>query len=80
MSWDARRGLVKVAPLAWWSRAQVFQYLYAHDVPFNPLLEEGYRSVGCVPCTRPVSLEDDPEDERAGRWSGREKTECGLHL
>lgn len=77
--WDVTNQRVKVCPLAWWSRAQVFGYLYAHGVPFNPLLEEGYRSVGCTPCTRPVTV-DDQGDERAGRWAGTSKTECGLHL
>jgi phosphoadenosine phosphosulfate reductase len=77
--WDVRHELVKVCPFAWWSRAQVFGYLLAHDVPFNPLLEQGYPSVGCTPCTRALTS-DDLEGERAGRWAGSQKTECGLHL
>jgi phosphoadenosine phosphosulfate reductase len=76
--WDLANHRVKISPLAWWSRAQVFGYLFEHDVPFNPLLEEGYASVGCTPCTHPVTV--DEVDERAGRWKGRQKTECGLHV
>lgn len=76
-AWDAKHGLWKVNPLAHWDQARTMAYLRAHDVPYNPLLDEGYRSVGCAPCTRPVAEGD---DERAGRWAGTGKTECGLHL
>ena len=72
-----RRGLVKVNPLATWSDAEVDAYIAAHDVPINPLLAQGYPSVGCWPCTRAVA---EGEDARAGRWAGSTKTECGLHL
>lgn len=71
------RGLVKVNPIATWSDLDVEGYIRDHDVPVNPLLRRGYRSIGCWPCTRPVA---DGEDPRAGRWPGRDKTECGLHL
>ncbi len=71
------RGLVKVNPLAGWSDAEVDRYIVDHDVPVNPLVRRGYRSIGCMPCTRPVA---DDEDPRAGRWTASEKTECGLHL
>lgn len=67
--------LIKVNPLARWSRADTWRYLVDHQVPYNPLLDEGYRSIGCRPCTRRVS---DDEPERAGRWDGR-KDECGIH-
>jgi phosphoadenosine phosphosulfate reductase len=70
------RGLVKVNPLATWSDGDVAGYIADHDVPVNTLLHQGYLSIGCQPCTRPVADGDDP---RSGRWSGREKTECGLH-
>ena len=70
------RGLVKVNPLATWSDLDVQGYIADHDVPVNPLLAQGYPSIGCMPCTRPVAPGEDP---RAGRWSGRDKTECGLH-
>jgi phosphoadenosine phosphosulfate reductase len=72
-----RRGLVKVNPLATWSDADIAGYIADHDVPVNPLLAQGYPSVGCWPCTRAVAP---GEDRRAGRWSGSDKTECGLHL
>ena len=68
--------LVKVNPVANWTRAQVWQYLKDHDVPRHPLYSLGYASIGCAPCTRMVFP---GEDERAGRWSGIMKTECGIH-
>jgi phosphoadenosine phosphosulfate reductase len=70
------RGLVKVNPIARWTDLDVDAYIRDHDVPTNPLLARGYRSIGCWPCTRPV---EDGEDARSGRWSGLAKTECGLH-
>jgi phosphoadenosine phosphosulfate reductase len=70
------RGLVKVNPLATWTDDDVVGYIEDHDVPVNPLLRQGYLSIGCMPCTQPVSDGDHP---RAGRWAGRDKTECGLH-
>jgi phosphoadenosine phosphosulfate reductase len=76
VGWEERFGVAKVAPLARWSAGQVDEYVRRHDLPLNPLLEKGYRSIGCVPCTRPV---EHGEDARAGRWAGTEKTECGLH-
>jgi phosphoadenosine phosphosulfate reductase len=72
-----RRGLVKVNPLVAWADEDVAAYIAAHDVPVNPLVAQGYPSVGCWPCTRPVAP---GEDARAGRWAGSGKTECGLHL
>ncbi len=71
------RGLIKVNPLANWTAAQVDEYIKSHEVPVNPLTLQGYPSIGCMPCTQPVAPGEDP---RAGRWSGSEKTECGLHL
>jgi phosphoadenylyl-sulfate reductase (thioredoxin) len=76
VEWDARFGLVKVNPLAAWTAADVAAYVQRHGVPTNPLQERGYLSIGCAPCTSPVKPGEDP---RAGRWRGREKTECGLH-
>ena len=70
------RGLVKINPLATWSDLDVAGYVADHDVPYNPLLDRGYPSVGCAPCTRPVAPGSDP---RSGRWAGLDKTECGLH-
>lgn len=70
------RGLVKVNPIAQWTDADVDAYIAAHDVPCNPLLAQGYGSIGCMPCTEKVAP---GEDARAGRWRGKTKTECGLH-
>jgi phosphoadenosine phosphosulfate reductase len=69
--------LIKINPLANWSKAEVWDYIRAHDVPTNPLHEQGFPSIGCWPCTRAVQ---DSDDERAGRWAGTLKRECGLHL
>ena len=72
----AGRPIVKVFPLARWSRADVWRYIRENGVPYHPLLDQGYSSIGCWPCTRPTAP---GEAERAGRWSGMGKTECGLH-
>jgi thioredoxin-dependent adenylylsulfate APS reductase len=71
-------GLTKIAPLASWSKEQVWDYIREHDVPYHPLYERGYTSIGCEPCTRPTSA---GEDERAGRWwwEQGEVKECGLN-
>ncbi len=71
------RGLVKVNPLANWSDHDVERYIAEHNVPVNPLLQQGYLSIGCAPCTSRVA---DGADSRSGRWSGSDKTECGLHI
>ena len=76
VGWDARFGLVKVNPLASWTKNDVWKWISDRDIPYNPLHDRGYTSIGCWPCTRAVLF---GEDERAGRWSGTEKTECGLH-
>jgi phosphoadenosine phosphosulfate reductase len=77
VGWDARRRKVKIAPIARWTQEDVEAYVAEHGVLTNPLLMDGYASVGCAPCTRRV-LEG--EDVRAGRWAGLGKTECGIHL
>jgi phosphoadenosine phosphosulfate reductase len=74
---DEYFGVAKISPLADWSADEVEEYVRRHDVPLNPLLSMGYRSIGCEPCTRPVAP---GEDARAGRWPGTGKTECGLHF
>jgi phosphoadenosine phosphosulfate reductase len=76
VEWDLKWNLVKINPLVKWSREDVWTYIRANNVPYNPLHDRGYASIGCRHCTRPVSA---GEDERAGRWAGRIKTECGLH-
>ncbi|MFJ6664470.1 phosphoadenylyl-sulfate reductase [Streptomyces sp. NPDC091383] len=76
VGWDEKRRKVKVSPIARWTQEDVDAYVAEHGVLTNPLLMDGYASIGCAPCTRRV-LEG--EDARAGRWAGRAKTECGLH-
>lgn len=73
---DRKFGLVKINPLVAWTHDEVWAHLYAHDVPFNPLHEKGYPSIGCQPCTSAVVP---GENLRAGRWRGSAKKECGLH-
>lgn len=76
VSWDARRHLIKVAPIATWSDGDVADYIEAHGLMVNPLLDDGYASIGCEPCTR----RSVGSDARSGRWAGLGKTECGIHL
>ncbi len=76
IGWDAKFGLVKVNPLLKWTKRDVWAFVVTNDVPYNPLHDQGYPSIGCWPCTRAVRQ---GEDERAGRWAGQAKTECGLH-
>ncbi len=76
VGWDQKFQLVKISPLANWSKKQVWKLIVDEQIPYNPLHDKGFPSVGCWPCTRSVQL---GEDERAGRWSGFEKKECGLH-
>jgi phosphoadenosine phosphosulfate reductase len=76
VEWDKRWNLVKVNPLAFWSKQQVWRHIFQNQVPYNPLHNQGYLSIGCTHCTRAVHAD---EDERAGRWAGFTKTECGLH-
>jgi phosphoadenosine phosphosulfate reductase len=72
-----RYGVWKVQPLADWSEKDVWQYIIRNDIPYNPLHDVGYRSIGCIPCTRPTRPD---EEERAGRWAGSDKLECGIHI
>ena len=73
---EASDGWVKVNPLATWTKQDVFRLIAARGLPRHPLLEQGYLSIGCQPCTRPVAA---LEDERDGRWAGTDKVECGIH-
>ena len=77
VEWDAAHQMVKINPVAAWRSDEVMAYAGHHGVPVNLLLDEGYPSIGCEPCTRPVAPGEDP---RAGRWAGHTKTECGLHV
>ena len=73
---DEKYGLIKINPLAAWSAIDVWSYIARYDVPYNPLHDRGYPSIGCVPCTTAIQI---GETARAGRWRGTEKTECGIH-
>ena len=75
-AWDKRFRLWKLNPLADWSEKDVWRYISENDIPYNPLHDQGYPSIGCTHCTRKPAAGEDP---RAGRWAGSSKTECGLH-
>ena len=70
---DERRGIFKLNPLADWTEKDVWRYIFEHDLPYHPLHDAGYSSIGCAPCTQPGSGRD-------GRWAGQDKTECGIHV
>jgi phosphoadenosine phosphosulfate reductase len=70
---DERRGIWKVSPLADWTEKDLWRYIFEHDLPYHPLHDQGYASIGCAPCTQPGAGRD-------GRWSGQDKTECGIHV
>jgi phosphoadenosine phosphosulfate reductase len=70
---DERRGIWKLNPLADWTEKDVWRYIFEHDLPYHPLHDQGYSSIGCAPCTLPGS-------GREGRWTGQDKTECGIHV
>jgi phosphoadenosine phosphosulfate reductase len=74
--WDKRFGIWKINPLADWSESDVWNYIHEHHLPYNPLHDQGYPSIGCTHCTKPVGPGEDP---RAGRWAGASKTECGIN-
>jgi len=76
VEWSDRYGVWKVHPLADWSEKDVWRYITDNEIPYNPLHDAGYRSIGCIPCTRPIAPD---EEERAGRWAGSDKLECGIH-
>jgi len=77
VGWDEFFGVAKISPLVSWTSEQVQEYAREHNVPMNPLLKMGYRSIGCAPQTRPV---EEGEDARAGRWADSDKAECGIHI
>jgi phosphoadenosine phosphosulfate reductase len=76
VEWSERFGVWKVNPIVDWDAKRVHAYVVVNEIPYNPLHDMGYPSIGCIPCTRPVRR---GEDERAGRWAGADKIECGLH-
>jgi phosphoadenosine phosphosulfate reductase len=77
VQWSERYGVWKIHPLADWDERLVWGYIQVNEIPFNPLHDAGYRSIGCMPCTRPTAPD---EEERAGRWAGSDKLECGIHI
>jgi phosphoadenosine phosphosulfate reductase len=77
VEWDNTNKMVKFNPLAAWNKDQVWEYIREHNLPYNALHDKDFPSIGCMPCTRAVTVGEDP---RAGRWSGTQKTECGIHL
>jgi phosphoadenosine phosphosulfate reductase len=77
VQWDPKFNLVKINPLLYWTKKDVWTFVYKNKVPYNPLHDQGYPSIGCWPCTKAVGA---GEDERAGRWAGKVKKECGLHV
>lgn len=77
VSWDEQHHAVKITPFATWTEEMLWTYIHAYELPYNPLHDRGYPSIGCLPCTRAVQA---GEDKRAGRWSGHSKTECGIHF
>ena len=77
VQWDAKFNVVKYNPLLRWNKKDVWKFITDNDVPYNPLHDQGYPSIGCQPCTAPVS---NGADERSGRWAGSKKKECGLHV
>jgi phosphoadenosine phosphosulfate reductase len=77
VQWSERYDVWKLHPLADWDEKRVWAYINVNEIPYNPLHDVGFRSIGCIPCTRPTRPE---EEERAGRWAGSDKLECGIHL
>jgi phosphoadenosine phosphosulfate reductase len=77
VEWSERYGVWKVQPLVDWDAKRVQAYIHVNEIPYNPLHDVGYPSIGCIPCTRPVQ---EGEEERAGRWAGSDKLECGIHI
>ena len=77
VQWSERYGVWKLHPLADWDEKRVWAYIRVNEIPYNPLHETGYRSIGCIPCTRPTAPD---QEERAGRWAGSDKLECGIHV
>lgn len=75
--WDPGNRVIKINPVAAWTGDQLWDYIHEYDLPYNPLHDHGYPSIGCIPCTSPV---DDTQDERAGRWKDSDKIECGIHV
>ena len=80
VEWDPRWNVLKLNPLAFWDRTDVWRYVREHDVPYNTLHEQGYPTIGCTHCTKAVEGATPEQYTRLGRWNGTDKTECGLHF
>ncbi len=76
VEWNERYEVWKINPVVDWDSKRIDAYIHVNEIPYNPLHDAGYPSIGCIPCTRPVSRD---EDERAGRWADSDKIECGIH-
>lgn len=79
IEWDKDNNVIKINPLARWTGREVWDQIHQLDLPYNPLHDEGYPSIGCIPCTQPVDASKE-SDDRNGRWNGSDKTECGIHF
>lgn len=79
VEWDQENEVVKINPLVQWNGEQIWDQIHRLGLPYNPMHDEGYPSIGCIPCTKPVYISKE-SDDRQGRWDGRQKTECGIHL
>lgn len=79
IEWDKENNVIKINPLARWTGDDVWEQIHGLDLPYNPLHDEGYPSIGCIPCTQPVNASKE-SDDRNGRWNGTDKTECGIHF
>lgn len=79
IEWDPENDVVKLNPLVQWNGEKIWNQIHRLELPYNPMHDEGYPSIGCIPCTQPVYVSKE-SDDRQGRWDGREKTECGIHI
>lgn len=79
INWDKENEVIKINPVAHWSGDKIWDEIHRLDLPYNPMHDEGYPSIGCIPCTQPVNASKE-SDDRNGRWNGTDKTECGIHF
>ncbi|MEX0845015.1 MAG: phosphoadenylyl-sulfate reductase [Balneolaceae bacterium] len=79
IEWDPENEVVKINPLVRWKGTEIWDHIHRLELPYNPMHDEGYPSIGCIPCTKPVYISKE-SDDRKGRWDGRDKTECGIHV
>ncbi|MDR9366626.1 MAG: phosphoadenylyl-sulfate reductase [Balneolaceae bacterium] len=79
VDWDEENDVIKINPVAHWSGKKIWDEIHRHNLPYNPMHDEGYPSIGCIPCTQPVNASKE-SDDRNGRWNGTDKTECGIHF